>query len=105
MQDKGMSETERARLESLASYNILDSAPEHEYDDIVQRAAALCECPISTVTLVDRHRQWFKASVGLDIRETERDIALCDHTIRGTGPLIIPDTLRDDRFAANPARS
>ena len=102
MQDKGMSETERARLESLASYNILDSAPEHEYDDIVQRAAALCECPISTVTLVDRHRQWFKASVGLDIRETERDIALCDHTIRGTGPLIIPDTLRDDRFAANP---
>ena len=35
MQDKGMSETERARLESLASYNILDSAPEHEYDDIV----------------------------------------------------------------------
>ena len=34
MQDKGMSETERARLESLASYNILDSAPEHEYDDI-----------------------------------------------------------------------
>lgn len=102
MQDKGMSETERARLESLASYNILDSAPEHEYDDIVRRAAALCDCPISTVTLVDRHRQWFKASVGLDIQETERDIALCDHTIRGTGPLIIPDTRLDHRFADNP---
>ena len=102
MQDKGMSETERARLESLASYNILDSAPEHEYDDIVQRAAELCGCPISTVTLVDRHRQWFKASVGLDIQETERDIALCDHTIRGTGPLIIPDTRLDHRFADNP---
>ena len=102
MQDKGMSETERARLESLASYNILDSAPEHEYDDIVRRAAALCDCPISTVTLVDRHRQWFKASVGLDIQETERDIALCDHTIRGTGSLIIPDTRLDHRFADNP---
>ena len=103
MQEKGMSEAERIRLERLASYNILDSAPEHEYDNIVQRAAELCDCPISTVTLLDRHRQWFKASVGVDIQETGRDIALCDHTIRGAGPLIIPDTRLDGRFTDNPA--
>lgn len=102
MRDKAMSEAERARLSSLASYNILDSAPEHEYDDIVRRAAELCGCPISTITLVDRHRQWFKASVGTDIQETDRDIALCDHTIHGTGLMIVPDTRLDDRFADNP---
>jgi len=102
MRDKGMSEAEQARLRSLASYHILDSAPEPEYDNIVRRAAVLCDCPISTITLVDRHRQWFKASVGLDIQETERGIALCDHTVRGTGLLIIPDIRLDDRFAGNP---
>ena len=98
-----MSEAERVRLESLASYNILDSAPEQEYDEIVQRAAELCDCPISTITLVDRHRQWFKASVGVELQETERDIALCDHTIHGTDALIVPDTRLDHRFADNPA--
>ncbi|HEX5678607.1 MAG TPA: PAS domain-containing protein [Alcanivorax sp.] len=97
-----MSEPERARLESLARYNILDSAPEPEYDDIVQRAAELCDCPIATITLVDWRRQWFKASLGLDVPETERGIALCDHTIRGTGLLVIPDTLLDERFIDNP---
>ena len=102
MRHKGMSEAEQARLRSLASYNILDSAPEHEYDDIVRRAAELCGCPISTITLVDRRRQWFKASVGVAIQETDRHIALCDHIIRGPGLLIAPDTRLDKRFADNP---
>ena len=103
MQDKAQSEAEQSRLVSLQSYQILDSAPEQEYDDIVARAATLCQCPIAVITLVDQHRQWFKASVGIALRESERHIAFCDHTVHGRDLLVVPDARLDDRFVANPA--
>ncbi len=105
MRGKPVSETERARLASLDGYDILDSAREREYDDIVRRAATLCHCPLAAITLVGRDRQWFKASVGLPMRETERGTALCDHTIRGHDLLVVPDTLLDARFADYPVVS
>ena len=40
--------------------------------------------------------------VGLDARETPRDISFCGHAIMADKPLIVPDTHRDARFADNP---
>ncbi|MEO6173305.1 MAG: diguanylate cyclase, partial [Arenimonas sp.] len=65
-------------------------------------AAQLCQTPISTVTLVDKDRQWFKARVGIDSRQTPRGIAFCAHTILHVEPMIIPNALLDSRFENNP---
>ena len=56
---------EDKRLEDLYSYNLLDSKPEADFDDLVDLAANICSCPISLITLLDKDRQWFKSQKGL----------------------------------------
>ncbi|WPB77879.1 ATP-binding protein [Archangium violaceum] len=94
---------EEKRLQALRRYDILDTLPESEYDDIVQLAAQLCGVPIALVSLVDRERQWFKANVGLPgVRETERCVSFCTFAIEREHVLIVEDASQDPRFAANP---
>ncbi|WP_334187719.1 EAL domain-containing protein [Noviherbaspirillum sp.] len=93
---------EKARLDALHQYNILDTGREGVFDDIVHLAASICDTPMSTVTLVDENRQWFKSRLGLTVSETPRHIAFCSHTIGRPGPFIVHDALTDPRFADNP---
>jgi GAF domain-containing protein len=53
------------------------------------------------VTLLEEHRQWFKAGTGLEISETPRDVAFCNHTILTPDILVVPDARSDARFSAN----
>jgi len=95
-------EDESARLTSLRSLGILDTAPETEFDELVELAAWTCHAPIAALTLVDEDRQWLKSEVGIGIRETEREIAFCAHTVAAGETLIVPDALLDPRFRENP---
>lgn len=92
---------ERDRLKALQDLDILDSDFEPAYDSIVELASLICDTPISNFTLIDRDRQWNKASKGMG-RETSRDVAFCAHTILADVPLVVENTLDDDRFMDNP---
>ena len=94
---------ETERLAALQAYDILDSLPEQEYQDIVNLAAMICETPVAVVSLVDSDRQWFKAKIGLEATRTERDIAFCAHALaQPDALLIVPDASLDQRFRDNP---
>jgi two-component sensor histidine kinase len=93
---------ENDRLAVLRSYGILDTPPEPAFDHVVRLAAQVCETPMALIALVDERRQWFKAEVGLGIRETPLDSSICATTILQPGVLIVPDTTRDQRFRNNP---
>lgn len=82
---------------------LLDTEPDPAYDQLTSFAADIFDVPIALVSLVDEKRQWFKARVGLDVQETARDVAFCDHAIRVPHrTLVIPDAREDDRFRDNP---
>jgi len=92
---------EARRLEVLKTYDILNTPPEPAFDDIAFLTAQMCRTPIALVTLIDEDREWFKASVGIDLKEATRE-GFCSHTILDRCSLTIPDTHADPRFADNP---
>jgi PAS domain S-box-containing protein len=93
---------ETDRLAALARYAILDTPPEPEYDDIARLVARTLKVPIAVINLVAEGRQWFKAEVGLGVRETPLDTSFCAHAIRQPGGMVVPDTRDDPRFDCNP---
>ena len=95
-------EDEAGRLEALRRYDVLDTHPEQSFDRFTRIAAKLFDTPVSAISLIDEERQWFKSCVGLDTRETSRDVSFSAHAICAAPPLIVPDATRDPRFATNP---
>jgi len=93
---------ENERLAALMRYQVLDTLPEQEFNDLVQLAAGICGTPIALISFIDYNRQWFKAKVGIDASEISRDISFCGHVVGEKTILIIPDATKDNRFADNP---
>ena len=96
------SEDEERRLESLYDLGILDTPPEERFDRITRLAASIFKVPMALVSLVDRERQWFKSTYGLNVTETSRETSFCAHAISSREVLVIADTFQDPRFADNP---
>ena len=93
---------EDARLKDLYSYDILDSEIEGDFDDLLEVAASIYNCPISAITFIDENRQWFKSKRGFNDSETPRDVSFCAHTILQKKAFIVRDILADERFSDNP---
>lgn len=103
MQSASLPGDELERLAALQRYQILDTPPERDFDDLTSLAAQICGAPIALVSLVDTHRQWFKSRVGMEASETPRDQAFCAHGIlQPDQPFIIPDAATDARFHDSP---
>ncbi|MFJ7797164.1 sensor histidine kinase [Pseudomonas sp. NPDC096950] len=90
------------RLAALHGYEILDTPRESHFDELVNLAASICEAPISVINLIDSHRQWFKAEIGLGIRETPLDVSICRHVLLQPGVTVISDLRDDPRMSSNP---
>jgi len=94
---------EALRLKALKEYSILDTLPEKEYDDITRLASQICGTSISSITLIDEKRQWFKSKVGVDVTETDKALSFCGHAIMEPDQILtITDSRLDKRFYDNP---
>lgn len=94
---------EDRRQEALDALPV-DRFAETALDDLTHFAAEIFDVPISTISIIDRDRQWFKSVVGIEAGEgSARADAFCDHTIRKPGELlVVEDATKDERFASNP---
>jgi GAF domain-containing protein len=93
---------ERGRIAALLAPNVMDSLEERAYDDITRLAASTCGTPIALVSLVDGTRQWFKSRMGLQAKETPRELAFCAHAIQTPSDvMVVKDAQADPRFEAN----
>lgn len=103
MLSAALPEDEAERIEELAASQLLDSEPETAFDDVAELASLLCGTPMALVSLVDRERQWFKARVGVDLKETPRRQSFCAHAILSPADIfVVPDAREDVRFHDNP---
>jgi GAF domain-containing protein len=88
----------------LSGDNILDTPPEQGFDDLTWLASFICQTPMALVTLIDKHRQWFKSRVGFAGTETPRTESICAHAVMKPDQLLeVPDASKDRRFAGMPA--
>jgi excisionase family DNA binding protein len=93
---------ERARLAAVAASGLVDTDEEARFDRIVRLASLVTGSPIAMVSLLTSTRQWFKARVGLEPRETPRDWAFCSHAVLQDELFVVEDALGDERFRDNP---
>lgn len=89
------------RVNKLQSLGILDSSPDQNFDRIVQLCQDIFDVEIATISLVDSERQWFKSVVGLDVCETDREVAFCNYTIMGDDIFEVTDAAGHPDFANN----
>ena len=91
-------ENEAARVATLHSLNILDTPRDDRFDRYTRITARIFDMPIVLISLVDRHRQWFKSAEGLAADQTPRDMSFCGHAILGDDVFEIRNARRDARF-------
>lgn len=95
-------DNDQARIAELRQLLLLDTLPERVFDELTRLASQICEAPMSLINLIDEDRQWAKAKVGIDFKESERRYSICGHTILEKKPLVINDVNLDERFSDNP---
>ncbi len=93
---------EEARLNALRDLRLLNTAPSESYDRLTRLASQLLKAPVSTVSLTDHDRQWFKSRVGVDVTEIPREQAPCSYAIEGSDVFVVPDLAADPRFVGSP---
>ncbi len=94
---------EKQRIDALKSYNLLDTLPEKDFENITTLVANICEVPISLVTLLDSDRNFLKSHYGIPFNESPRDISFCGHAILDNSEIFIVEDSREDmRFKDNP---
>lgn len=97
-----LSRQEALRQASVYASGVLAMQDDPELRNIAGRAAALLDCPIAAISILDRDRQWFPAAIGLAIDQTPRDLSFCVFAIAEPGrAMCVPDATLDSRFVAN----
>lgn len=96
------------RLEALRRAELLDTPPEEAFERLTRMATAILGVPVSLVSLVDEHRQFFKSARGLpepwaSARQTPLTHSFCQHVVSRAEPLVVADSRLDPLVRDNAA--
>tara|TARA_B100000929_G_scaffold280386_1_gene258342 strand:- start:11 stop:1213 length:1203 start_codon:yes stop_codon:yes gene_type:complete len=95
MQHKLIPFNEKLRRDALKEYNILNSGPDEDYDNLTFLAANICHVPVVKISIVDEQRIWNKSVYGAKIEEIDRRNSFCDRAIHSEKSLFIINRSED----------
>ncbi|WP_026755905.1 GAF domain-containing sensor histidine kinase [Sediminibacter sp. Hel_I_10] len=90
--------SEDERLKVLNSYQIIDTEPESDYDNINMLIAMICDVPVSLISIMGDDKFYFKSKLGVYSKDYAREISFCNTTVQQQDLLIINDARKDKRF-------
>lgn len=94
--------SEEARLTALHRYQVLDTEPEAAFERLASLAKRIFRVPTVLISFVAEDRQWFKACIGFDNRETDLASSFCKYTIQQNEVMVVLDAPQDLRFRNTP---
>lgn len=97
-----LKQQELQRITALREYQILDTPPEQDFDDIVALASQICEVPVATITFLDDTRSWIKAKVGVQNDSIPIEQSFCALGLNSKMPLVIEDCIEHPTYCNNP---
>ncbi|MEV6305945.1 GAF domain-containing sensor histidine kinase [Actinoplanes sp. NPDC051861] len=90
---------EDARLAAVHSYHLLDAPRPVVLDELTRLASSVLETPMSTVTLIDRDRQWFAGNTGMPgAGEGPLSSSFCGRVVDRRLSLVVADTLAHPEY-------
>lgn len=97
-----------SRLKALKRLNLLDTAPDPQFDRLTRLATQVLKTPVALISLVDETRQFFKSCVGLPepwatLRQTPLSHSFCQYVVALGQPLNIRDARKHHLFRNSPA--
>src|SRR6266511_3475735 len=95
------------RLAAVRQTNLLDTPPEAVFDRLARLAARVLGTPIAVMSLIDQHRQFFKASFGMpepwaSLRQAPVSHSMCRYVLATGQPLVMGDVRWDALGSDNP---
>ncbi len=95
------------RLAAVRQTNLLDTPAEAVFDRLARLAARVLGTPIAVMSLIDQHRQFFKASFGMPepwatLRQAPVSHSMCRYVLATGQPLVIGDVRWDALGSDNP---
>jgi EAL domain-containing protein (putative c-di-GMP-specific phosphodiesterase class I) len=92
---------EDARLSALASTEILDSAPEPNFDAITRLTAEYFRADTVLLEFADESRVWIKSYWGEPVRELPRKRSVFEMVLTQDGPVVVSDVSKHPLFAGS----
>lgn len=87
---------DQQRLQALAPYLTLGTAPDAVFDEVVRLTAKLFNVPIALVSLVEEGSVWFKANFGLaGATHVSRDESVCSVAVLQADTTVYEDLRRE----------
>jgi len=80
---------DNARLAALQQLDILDTPRDEGFERIVRLIKQIFSIDIGIVSLIDAHRQWYKACSGLSADEVSLEDTFCRCVVDCDEPVIV----------------
>ena len=101
--DTNLDPSKDSGLRRVQELGLLDNLmPEERFDKYTKEAVEKLHVPISTLTILDDDKEYYKSCQGLNETEGPRAISFCAHALLSKDLFVISDCSKDERFANNP---